>query len=408
MAKRSIARGTFLGMAMLLGASPAARAAGRETVLHTFTNGSDGASPMAGLITDSAGNLYGTAAFGGNPPYGVVFKLSSDRKGGWSYQVIYTLQNGADGVYPEGALAMDGQGNLYGTTVYGGKYAEGTVFQLIPDRKGQWKLGKTYDFVGTYDGGKPTAGVILDSRGNIYGTTSLGNNDYGYGSVFALIPGRKGWTEKTVHLFTGGVDGSNPHGSLVVDRKGNLYGTAPFGGAYNEGIAFEMHPKGRQWKEIDLHDFTGGSDGQQPESNLIFDKSGNLYGTTAMGNTVFELSPAGGQGSWALATLYHFTGGADGNAPYSGLAFDKAGRLYGATALGGNQNQNCPNGECGVVYSLTPQQDGQWSENVLWSFTGGADGAAPYATLVFDGSNKLYGTTYTGGQGYGVVFALKR
>jgi hypothetical protein len=198
-----------------------------------------------------------------------------------------------------------------------------------------------------------------------------------------------------------------------MDKAGDLYGTTPDGGNHGfggYGTIFRLHQTKKGWAESILYNFTGGADGMSPASNLIRDKAGNLYGTTALDiGTVFRLAPPAAKGAdWTLATLYQFADIAgDGGYPYSGVVFDKTGNLYGTTYINGDGTGH------GVVYELTPAQTGPWKETLLWNFTGGGDGKMPFATLIFDmGEKHLLGTTSSGGAGgngtNGTVFALKR
>jgi uncharacterized repeat protein (TIGR03803 family) len=449
---------------------------GQETVLYSFTGGTAGGNPRAGVIRDSAGNLYGTTAGGGTAGNGVVYKLDPSGQ----ETVLYSFIGGTDGSQPYGGVIRDSAGNLYGTTTYGGTAGDGIVFSLSPS--GQKTV--LYNFTGGLDGGQPAAALIRDSAGNLYGTTIIGGQD-GSGTVFTLSPSGQetvlyssvygvqpfagvvrdssgnlygttanpdegGYVFKvsasgqaTVLLnFTGdnggdpngvildeagnlygttreggkggagvvykldsagqetvlytfpysGNGGNSPQSGVIRDAAGNLYGTTPFGGKSNAGVVFKLDPAGQ---ETVLYSFTGGADGGNPYAGVIFDSAGNLYGTTHAGgasNTgvVFKLDPAGQE-----TVLYSFTGGADGGNPYAGVIFDAAGNLYGTTFEGGAAN-------AGVVFQIDPTG----LETVLHSFSGGADGGYPYAGLALDASGNLYGTTADGGVGYGVVFKV--
>lgn len=330
----------------------------------------------------------------------------------------------ADGLLPLGYLIFDLSGNLYGVTGNGGAQGWGTVFRLTPGADGKWKERVLHSF-NEDDGSGPGGGLIFDAAGNLYGTTGLGgafydcgyDPVYGCGTVFELTPGSDGrWKEKerVIHNFNGqNKDGFNPNASLVADANGNLYSTTSSGGAYNScsqvnssgcGAVFRLSrdAKGR-WKESVIHSFNG-TDGWEPLGNLIFDKKGNLYGTTYQGGgynpncyqyscgTVFELSP-GKNGVWSERVLHHFNG-KDGAKPQGGLIFDAAGNLYGTTSTGG------PYGCCfggGTAFELIPTGRGKWKEKVLHYFGKGKDGAVPYASLIFDAAANLYGTTSAGG-----------
>jgi len=373
--------------------------------LYTFTNPAYGAIAWGGVITDSAGNLYGTTVYGGdlncvssayNPGCGTVYQV--DASG--NEKVLYSftgLANG-DGAGPEASLVRDSEGNLYGTTFAGGGGSCGLlggcgiVFKIDPT--GTETI--LHVFTGGSDGANPSASLILDSHKNLYGTTYYGGDlsclsPYpGCGVVFKLEPNGK---EVVLHTFTGpytgGSDGSNPRGPVIRDVTGNLYGTTVRGGnGYGgEGTVFEITPSGN---ETVLHSFNPifAVDGGVPIGGLVRDSAGNLYGTTsAFGTatcacgTIFKIDPSGNE-----SLLYSFTGAPDGRAPYSGLVRDAKGNLYGTTNEGGGSSCNTPIG-CGVIFKL----DTNGKETVLYRFTGGLDGAFPFAGLTPAGS-KAYGT----------------
>jgi uncharacterized repeat protein (TIGR03803 family) len=389
-------------------------AAAEEKVLHNFNNdGTDGYYPEVGLIVDAAGNLYGTTTAGGAYNSGTVFELTPAAGGGWTETVLHNFGNGTDGATPYAGLIFDAAGNLYGTTQYGGTYGVGTVFELTPAGGGSWTEKVLYSFnLNGTDGAVPEAGLIVDAAGNLYGTTYFGGT-YLYGTVFELTPaGGGGWTEQVLHSFNNnGADGSLPAAGLIFDAAGNLYGTTVNGGTGSNcvlgcGTVFELTPAaGGGWTEQVLHSFNNnGADGSTPFAGLIFDAAGNLYGTTFAGGTygygtVFELTPAAG-GGWTETVLHNFGNGTDGTAPYAGLIFDAAGNLYGTTSYGGTYNY-------GTVFELTPAAGGGWTETVLHNFGNGTDGITPYAGLIFDAAGNLYGTTFVGGTyGYGTVFEV--
>jgi uncharacterized repeat protein (TIGR03803 family) len=324
-----------------------------------------------------------------------------------STQVIYSFAGGNDGEYLDTDLVMDKGGNLYGSTVQGGDFGSGTVFQLAPSAGG-WTHTVLYSFTGGADGGEPYKGVTLDPQGNLYGTTVTGGSgscEGGCGVVFKLTKSGSNWTQNVLHAFTGGNDGSGPGSGLAFDSHGNLYGMTPTGGAYGLGAVYQLHPEAAgTWKLNVLHAFTGGNDGSSASAGrLIFDAAGNIYGVTTVGGAhgdgvVFELTYL--QGAWRLLPLYAFRDQPDGALPYGGLIFDKAGNLYGATYYAGAN-------DVGTVYKLT-HANGAWRETVLYSFKGGTDGSSPISTLVMDEAGYLYGTTSDGGtsRACGVIFKL--
>jgi uncharacterized repeat protein (TIGR03803 family) len=362
--------------------------AGQKTALYSFTGGADGRDPSAGVIRDSAGNLYGTTSAGGAAKAGgnagVVFRV--DTAG--NETVLYSFTGGADGGSPYGGVIRDSAGNLYGTTNWYGTAYEGVVYKL--DTSGNETV--LYGFPGAADGNTPHAGVIRDSSGNLYGTTLYGGTT-GTGVVYKLDATGH---ETVLHTFTGGADGSNPDaGGVILDSTGNLYGTAGGGGTTGAGVVYKVDATGQ---ETVLYSFTGGTDGGGPDTDLIRDSSGNLYGTTRYGGTagngvVYKLDVTGHE-----RVLYSFTGGTDGGEPLAGVIRDSAGNLYGTTHGGGTAG-------AGVVYKL----DTAGHETVLYSFTGGADGGQPYAGVIRNSAANLYGTTYGGGTaGRGVVYKLDK
>jgi len=355
----------------------------RYRTLHTFKQ--TGASlPFAGLVADLQGNLYGTTAIDGDSQYGTVFKLTPNGHGGWKETLLHIF-SGRDGDQPTASVIFDAAGNLYGTTGGGGDYGLGTAFELAPVRHGDWTEAVLHSF-NAAEGIDPTAGLILDAGGNLYGTTYM-DGPLGGGTVFKLAPnGHGGWKETVLHSFNG-ADGGNPRGSLIFDADGNLYGTTT-GGFTSEGTVFELAPNGHGgWKHVVLHSFNG-ADGSSPSASLIFDTAGNLYGTTPGGGTfgwgtVFELAPDG-RGDWNETVLHSFRG-KDGQSSFTGLVFDADGNLYGTTIQGGAFGQ-------GTVFELAPDGHGGWKETVLHSFKD-RPGSSPLGTLIFGPQGHLYGTT---------------
>ena len=345
---------------------------------------------------------------------------------------LYNFTGQSDGNSPWAGVIFDSQGNLYGTTQYGGATNSGVVYKLSPPSggSGPWTETLLHTFMGTGDGQNPFfAGLILDVKGNLYGTTVNGP-----GVAFQLSPPSSGtgpWTETVLHTFGGGSDGGAPYSGVIIDVQGNLYGTALFGGDLTQcsgagcGVVFKLSPPGvgnASWTETVLYTFSGGSSGAGPVGGLVFDSQGNLYGTTRGGGNaacscgvVFELSPpGGGTGPWSETVLYAFSGN-DGYSPYGNLVFDSAGKIYGTTVYGGVPS-TCsllqgapPSPGCGVVFELSPPASGPgaWTETVLHYFADGGQGANPYAGLTLDSKGNLFGTTDIGTSGgAGVVFEL--
>ena len=320
-------------------------------------------------------------------------------------QVIYSLAGANDGEYTDTDLVIDSAGILYGTSVQGGDFGGGTVFQLAPSGSG-WTHTVLYSFTGGADGGEPYKGVTLDSEGNLYGTAVTGGGgscEGGCGVAYKLTHVGSTWTQSVIHTFTGGDDGSGPGAGLTLDKNGNIYGMAPTGGAYGLGTIFRLRlqPKG-DWKLKVLHAFTGGDDGATGSAGRLVLHKGALYGAATVGGangqgTVFSLKHIPGQ--WQFQTLYSFKGQPDAGFPYGGLTFDPAGNLYGTTYYDGANN-------FGSVYQLAPQPDGSWTERVLYSFKGGKDGLGSISNLVLAKNGALYGTTSEGGAGFGTIFKL--
>ena len=334
-----------------------------ETILYSFgTTTNDATTPVGNVVFDAKGNLYGAAALGGVNGAGAVFELSPPAISGgtWTETTLYSfsLVNKKDPA-PCGLLWVNGL-HLYGVAMMGGT-DNGGIFELTPPATG--------------------------------GT----------------------WLEQTIYAFTGGSDGKYPGlgcGPLIADKSGNLYGVTEKGGSNNEGTVFELSPpatSGGSWTESVLYSFASGTtDGQEPAGPLAFDANGNLFGTTTIGGshvhegTVFELTPAG-SGLWNESIVYSFGGfSTDGYGPYDGVLFDKAGNMYGTTVSSVSNNN-------GTVWELSPPaiSGGAWTEAILHNFTGGADGGQPYGALISGPSGVLYGTTFNGGgSNVGVVYQV--
>jgi uncharacterized repeat protein (TIGR03803 family) len=329
-----------------------AHAASTEAVLHTFnSNSKDGNYPQGGHISDAAGNFYGTTENGGSHQQGTVFEVMPKAGGGWMEKVLHNFNlNGKDGYEPSSSLIRDAAGSLYGTTYAGGAHDCGTVFQLTPERGGVWMERILHSFnANGKDGTYPNASLIFDHSGNLYSTTVYGGADGG-GTVFELTPRKGGvWTEKILHTFiANGEDGFYPVASLIFDAAGNLYGTTAGGGVASRGTVFELTPK--TWTEKELYSFNGNSqDGDGPQAGMVLDADGNLYGTTIAGGadgggTAFEVTPGAG----TEKVLYNFNSNSqDGSGPQAGLIFDATGNLYGTTVYGGA-------GGYGTVFKIMP------------------------------------------------------
>ena len=410
---------------VLVFAAPSAQAQ-TYSIIHTFS-GPDGATPLAGLSMDFAGNLYGTTSAGG-AGYGTVFKLRY-RGAGWTLNTLYSFQSGTDGATPSARVIFGPDGTLYGTTPAGGNTCDtngcGTVFNLRPaptrptSTFSPWLETILRRFTLTDGAGAyPYGEVLFDAAGNLYGTAQYGGGyldcdgpgcgtcDPICGTVFELSPSNGGWTYSKVYHFTQyDYSGAVPKSPLAFDHAGNLYGTNSTGDECGFGNLFELTPTYPGWTGQTLHTFCGyQGDGANPLAGLIPDSAGNFYGATpgALGGygtqlgSIYKLTPSG-SGGWNFSVLLNFP---YGMGPGANLVMGADGNLYGTTTYGGNYN-DCTHG-CGTVFMMTPS--GVLTD--LHDFTGN-DGSYPYSNLVFDGSGNLYGTTSTGGQfGDGVVFKI--
>lgn len=313
----------------------------------------------------------------------------------WEEHVLYSFTGEADGQQPSAGVVFDEAGNLYGAAAYAGADQTcgpsgcGTIFKLTPD--GTFSVLHNFNWA---DGATPGGDLIRDkANGDLYGTLFNGGAG-GAGAVYRLA---MDGTFTILHAFTD-ADGNIPEGRLVRDRKGNLYGTTYGGGSNGKGVVYKLSTKG---KLKVLHSFTGGkNDGAFPtNAGLARDRSGNLFGMTQFGGkadygTAFRV---GADESFTL--LHSFTGDKDGRYPASGLIIDRAGNLYGVTQDGGGSDA-CTY-QCGIVFKMAP--DG--SETLLHAFAGGDDGSNPLSTLLRTRKGKLFGTTNDGSKG--TVFELK-
>jgi len=387
-------------------------AANKEKVLYSFSGGSDGGDPATALIFDRSGNAYGTSVVGGANGFGTVFQLKRASGGKWIEIVLYSFGGSPDGMYPYGGVIFDKSGNLYGTTVGGGSGTScgsgcGTVFKLSKSGS-NWSETVLYSFLGGNDGFGPGGALIFDKKGNLYGTTPDGGA-YSNGTIYTLIVGKNGqWTERVIHSFAGGNEGATGSlGQLLLDKAGNLYGVTETQGPYNYGTVYKLSPNSGNWTLTTLYGFKGEPDAGSPYGGLIADAKGNLYGTTyyagANGLGALFTLTKGSNGSWRESVLYSFQGGKDGSATTTTLLFDKTRNLYGTTSMGGDLV--C---DCGTVFKLTRSSGGKWKESIAHRFTGNPDGAFAYYGLALDKAGTLYSTTVQGGsQGQGTVFEVK-
>lgn len=388
---------------LVMAISPAAWAA-TETRIHTFNPGVD----AAGLVADSAGNLYGTTGSGGFYGFGTVFQVRPSAGGVWTESTIYSFTGGSDGGGPEAVLTLDAQRNIYGTAQFGGSEpcGCGTVFKLSRSSSGEWTETTLHSFAGGADGSGPDyTNLVFDAAGDIYGVTGFGGST-GEGTVFELSPqAGGGWTESVLYTFAGGTsDGAEPFGGLVFDNAGNLYGSNYMGGSSacggGCGGVFELSPQaGGGWKEQMLYFFQGGNDGSTPDSLLLIDPAGNLYGMTQFGGslfcgTVFKLSRGAG-GAWSKDTLHLFTGEPDACEPFLNMVRND-GYLYGVTEGGGATDN-------GAIFEINPAG----VEQVFFSFPGGNDGSEPRSLILNSARRAFFGVTFgLGSNSGGVLFEV--
>jgi uncharacterized repeat protein (TIGR03803 family) len=396
----------------------------QASVLYSFnTGGNVGYTPTGALISDAAGNLYGTTNRGGIYGGGTAFMLTRKAVVGWTETVLHEFGYGEDGQGPIASLIFDASGNLYGVTKYGGAGKGGTAFELIPSASGEWKEIIIHNF--DYDGNggwSPAGNLVIDGAGNLYGTTFSGGNlagclGGGCGTVYELSPGSGGkWTETVLYAAPDAYHGPYPTGGLIFDASDNLYGA-------DLQEVFELTPStGGAWTKTTLHTFTGSPDGYQPSGNLVFDAAGNLYGTTFTGGTgagtacdgegcgtVFELSPSAG-GVWTETILHSFSeNGTDGYLTQEGVILGANGTLYGTTPFGGDKANCGPEHACGIVFAMVPTTGSGWTDEILFNFSAnGEGGLEPDAALIFGPGGDLYSTTVFGGSNaVGTVFAIK-
>jgi uncharacterized repeat protein (TIGR03803 family) len=304
---------------------------GTETILHSFAGGADGYGPNGNLVRDSAGNLYGTTFAGGAASLGTVFKLTPDG----TETVLHSFTGGSDGSTPYAGLVLGHDGNLYGTTYQGGAFGGGTVFKLTPD--GSETVLHSFSLMSS-DGHAPQVGLLQGNDGNFYGTTSVGGAS-GDGTAYKITPAG---TETLVYSFTGKADGMNPNSALIEDAAGNLYGTADPWTAAEASMVYKLGADGTLSV---LHTFAGGNDGSLP-NQLMLARDGNLYGVTSyegqyLGGTAFRIAPDGTE-----TVLHAFGQTGDGSLPVGALVQDRLGRFYGVTLNGGGDQK-------GTVFRLT-------------------------------------------------------
>lgn len=377
------------------------RGTSSERVLYSFTGGDDGGNAASGVVLDAKGNLYGSTVVGGVYVCGTVFELTGQASAPWPEKVLANFNCYANGKNPHGGVTFDSHGNLDGTTVAGGSGGPcasdgcGLVYQLTRTAE-----NVLHSFTAGNDGFGPGGGVAFDRAGNIYGATPDGGA-YSAGVVYQVSRGGHQWRERVIHAFTGGKDGGvGSLGQLLVDASGNLYGVTEEGGAHSAGTVFKLARRGKQWKLTTLYAFAGSPDAASPYGGLVGDSTGRLYGTTYYGGAngmgaVFELIPRA-HAKYRERVLYSFKAGSDGSSSTSTLVFGSSGELYGTTSAGGG---SC---SCGTIFAVNA---GSGKERVLHSFGGSGDGAYSYYGLSRDSSGNFYGATVAGGAfNQGAVF----
>ncbi len=404
------------------------------TTIHSFSGPTaDGEYPFPTnqIPFDTRGALYGTAGGGGTSQFGVVYQLEPKSGGGYLENILYNFSGGADGRQPSEGVVFDQNGNLFGTTAFGGNLQAcgggcGTVFELSPPAQsgGHWTEKVLYTFQGSFDGQYPGQ-VILGANGVLFGTTASGGTPgvqchgvnsrlkFGCGTVFTLTPPAKSggsWTKTIIHTFpASSADGTGPSGEITIDSAGNIYSTAGGGSSHN-GIAWQLSPPSGNgaWTETILHEFTGGSDGGTPGGTLVAGPNGVFYGTASQSGTVnesgvvFQLSQSGGV--WTEKVIHTFPASkGDGTTPASSVVIDASGNLYGTTDFGGSTS--CYLG-CGTVFKLAPPTGGgSWTETILHDL--GNSGQNPNESSVTIHNGLLVGLTfYLGSADLGSVFTL--
>jgi uncharacterized repeat protein (TIGR03803 family) len=327
------------------------------TPLYDFGAPSDGGAPDAVMVSLD-GSLYGTTYHFGIGDNGTVFHMTPPATAckmslcPWSETVLYRFMGGSDGSTPIGGVVFDRAGNLYGATQGGGSDNVGTIYELTPSSDG-WMESVLYRFTwGGNDGAIPT-GVVFGPDGSLYGTTNSGGFNY-WGTIFQLTFSGSGWTEKVLYRFQGGDDGGNPNGGVIFDQSGSLYGTTAAGGRNGGGTVFKFTPSNGSWTLSPIYSLKGNSE-CGPYASLAMDRAGNLYGTTycdgAYGyGSVFKLTSSNSR--WMYTLLHDFTGGSDGGYSFSNVTLDASGNAYGTTLHGGHSGFCFQS--CGVVWEITP------------------------------------------------------
>jgi hypothetical protein len=368
-------------------------------VLHVFKKAADGVLPIAGVRANSAGELFGTTAFGGADNFGSIFMLkSSDAGKTWSESIIFSF-TGNDGRLPGSAIFINHEGELVGTTVRGGTANQGTLFSLnrLVNASEIWKEDVLANFTGsgTGDGSGPLGDLLFQADGTMLGTTA-GGGAFNHGSIFQAVRSANGTavTEKVLFSFNGNLEGGAPHDSIVTDGNGRLFGTATGGGQSNDGLVFQFTPSAgssNQGTEAPIFVFNHANGGKPIGGLVVFE--GSLFGVTFVGGkfnqgVIYELTPpTETKDTWTETILHSFTGGIDGGSPQSRLLPDGRGGFFGTASSGGISG-------AGNIFHFTPPTEagGSWTLTPLHQFAGGDDGEAPSGDLL-EFQDSIFGTT---------------
>jgi uncharacterized repeat protein (TIGR03803 family) len=378
-------------------------------------DGQDGGGPYD-LVFDNAGNMYGATGGGGNSKCfsgcGTVFQLIPASGGGWRENILHVFaKDSGDGFIPSSGVILDKAGSVYGETLNGGAFGQGTVYRLAPNGDGSWTETILHSFAGASLGSAPGGGLVMDGFGDLYGVAGSGTG----GLVFELTPTQGGtWTCVVLYEFRGWSDGVDPT-AVTLGPDGDLYGTTYAGGSANCiggcGTVFRLSSnQNGEWTKVVLHRFTGGTDGRWPIAGVTVDSRGSIYGTTGYGGqipcpgegngcgVIYRLSP-NSSGKWEEQVLHTFGYGNDGLQPWGPVTLDNMGHLYGTTFFGGSLSQ-------GTLFELVRDSTGHWSEKQLHAFSGGLDGYSPRSRLELDSSGRIFSSASGGALGWGTVFEV--
>ena len=392
-------------ISVLVSSAMAGSTAASAQTMTTLTSLTDGQFPWGSLVVDANGNLFGTTELGGASGYGTVFEIANS--GGVYASTPTTLVSfdNTYGAFPLAGLIVDANGNLFGTAQSGGAYGYGTVFEIVKTSSGYASTPTTLVNFDNTNGAVPEAGLIADANGNLFATTAVGG-EYGGGTVFEIVKTSSGYASTPTTLVSfNGSDGEVPQAGLIADANGNLFGTTDVGGAYGSGTVFEIAKTSNGYANTPttLVNFDN-TNGAVPEGGLIADANGNLFGTTAVGGaygdgTVFEIVKTSSGYASTPTTLVNFDN-TNGAIPEAGLIADAKGALFGTTAVGGAYGVGTvfEIANSGGVYASTP--------TTLFSFNG-SDGSYPSTGLIGDANGNLFGTTSQGGSdNTGTVFEI--